>query len=80
MRTDPDIYRENDAAREADGVQMADWKESPRDVLDCVDGQLAAYGLEIVMIACGDDAYHWRIASLAESRRQAAAPAGEDKP
>jgi hypothetical protein len=44
-----------------DDVRLIDWKESPGDVLEVVDDQLAEYGLEVIIIDLGGDTYVWRI-------------------
>lgn len=45
----------------ADDAAIVDYKESPHSVLELVDKQLKAFGLEVVMIDTGSDEYEWRI-------------------
>jgi len=40
---------------------FADWKESVSTVLETLDEQLAAFGLEIVQVDTGADDYMWKI-------------------
>jgi hypothetical protein len=39
----------------------ADWEESPSEVLEAVDEQLNAFGLEIVVYDTEGDDYAWEI-------------------
>lgn len=43
-----------------DAWQLADWKESPANVLESVDHLLAPHGLEVIVYAPGDT-YHFAI-------------------
>lgn len=43
------------------GVTFEDWKARPDEVLEAVDKQLKAFGLEVVMHDDGSDSYVWRI-------------------
>lgn len=63
MRTEPRPAFATPEAEEAwdDATCMADWKDSPHEVLDLVDGALEAHGLEVVMIEDAGDSYEWRI-------------------
>lgn len=51
----------DDPIDEIDGIAAVDHRGSPDEVLNLVDGQLAAFGLEIVLYNTGDDTYAWRI-------------------
>lgn len=42
-------------------IGWADWKESPENVLDVIDGLLEPYGLEVVLFDIGDDNYFFKI-------------------
>ena len=46
------------AQPEASG--FADWRADPAEMLQAVDQQLAAFGLEVVLIDTGSD-YLWRV-------------------
>lgn len=50
-----------EAARPPRNVMVCDWKDGPDEVLELVDEQLAAHGLEIEVFNMEDDQYYWRI-------------------
>jgi hypothetical protein len=65
-------------------VGLADWREPPHEVLDHVDELLKPYGLEVVMLPQGDDAYYWRIepspSRIQAQHDKADAAISEEKP
>lgn len=50
-----------DNARPPRNVMVCDYKHDPGAVLEIVDKQLEAHGMEIELFDMGDDQYYWRI-------------------
>jgi len=49
---------------ELGGATCCDWKDTPADILEMIDSQLAEYGLEVELHGVEgneDDSYAWRI-------------------
>ena len=58
---------EYDSAMESAEWEMVDWKDNPGEVLDCIHEQLVPFGLEVVILDCHDDAYHFKVAKKQDS-------------
>ena len=63
MRAVPwDLDPEHEDDDLPEGVACADWKEYASTVLESVDGQLEAHGLEVVLHGPGgSDTYYWSV-------------------
>jgi hypothetical protein len=55
------LETEDREALAAQGVEYADHRVDPEDLLAVVDGQLTEFGLEIVLYETDSDQYMWAI-------------------
>ena len=61
MRTIELTNDEMEAACDGDEYGVVDWKAPAGDVLELIDDQLAAFGLEVVEVDTGADDFMWKI-------------------
>lgn len=41
--------------------EVVDWKTNPGDMFICIDALLLPFKLEVIILDCKDDSYHFKI-------------------